>query len=238
MVSDPGAYDDCAAAYAEQVAWRERAGVAGDPLGIAPRLLELLGDLSGRTVLDAGCGEGYLARILAARGARVVGIDVSPRLIALARARDPEGVIEYRVADLSGPLPECAGRFDAVASFLVLNDVADYHGFVATLAAVLKPAGRLVVALNNPYSYVVRKHLPDYFDSGAARPYRGMAAGGAGVHFYQRTLEAYLDAFLAAGLRLTKLVDLDTVVNSAHMDTLLPEGYRFPYFMLLRLVKP
>ena len=70
-------YDAYAHAYAACVRQREQ-GDAGDDLGILPHLLALLGDVSGRRVLDAGCGEGYLARILAARGARVTGIDLSP----------------------------------------------------------------------------------------------------------------------------------------------------------------
>jgi hypothetical protein len=44
---------------------------------------------------------------------------------------------------------------------LVLNDVEDYQGFAATLAQLLKPRGRAVHALNNPYAYVVRKRLAD-----------------------------------------------------------------------------
>jgi 2-polyprenyl-3-methyl-5-hydroxy-6-metoxy-1,4-benzoquinol methylase len=56
----------------------------------------------------------------------VTGIDLAHHLIALARARDPAGAIDYRVADLSAPLPQDAGLFDAVASYLVLNDVEDY----------------------------------------------------------------------------------------------------------------
>jgi len=78
------------------------------------------------------------------------------------------------VADLSQPLPELSGRFDAVASYLVLNDVEDYRGFAATLAAVLKPGGRLVLAFSNPYGAVIRKHVADYFDSDAVSPYRGL----------------------------------------------------------------
>ncbi len=122
----------------------------------------------------------------------------------------------------------------------MLNDVHDHRGFAATLGASLKPGGRLVVALNNPYSYVVRKHVPDYFASGAAYPYRGMWQEGLKVHFYHRTLEEYLDAFLGCGLRLTKLADLATMANNAHkpsVDILLPEGYRFPYFMILGFVQ-
>lgn len=241
MVPKHDSYNDYATEYAKSVAARERAGAAGDPLGILPRLLELLRDVTGLRVLDAGCGTGYLTRILAARGARVTGIDIAPRLIDLARDQDHDGTIEYRVADLCAPLPAYDQYFDAAASYLVLNDVHDHRGFIATLAAVLKPGGRLVLALNNPYSYVVRNHVADYFDSGAAYSYRGMAKAGLRVHFYQRTLEEYLDACFACGLRLTALVDLPTVVNNAHgapIDILLPEGYRFPYFMILALEKP
>ena len=233
----PNTYDDYAAEYPALMAGRGAQRLADDP--IMPRLLDLLGDISGLAVLDAGCGEGYLARILAGRGARVNGIDISPRLIELARARDPEGAIEYRVADLSAPLPEYDRRFDLIASHLVLNDVPDHRGFIATLGAVLKPGGRLVVAMNNPYSYVVRRHVVDYFAPGAY-PYRGMAAQGVRVHFYQRTLEEYLDAFLAAGFRLGKLVDVPTpepVLNNPHLDRLEPRGYQFPYFMILSFTK-
>lgn len=65
-----GDYDASADQYAANVAWREPGGVDGDPFGLLPPLLELLGDIGGSRVLDAGCGEGYFARVLAARGAQ------------------------------------------------------------------------------------------------------------------------------------------------------------------------
>jgi hypothetical protein len=128
-----------------------------------------------------------------------------------------------------------------VVSYLALNDIADYQGFSATMAAVLKPGGRLVLAMNNPYSYIVRNHVRDYFDSGTAYSYRGMAAQGVKVHFYQRTLEEYLTAFLGAGLRLERLVDVPTpewMFQRPPLDKLLPAGYQFPYFMVLSFGKP
>jgi len=233
-------YDDYATEYAASYAGRSQYGNPADPLGTLPCMLDLLGDVAGLRVLDAGCGEGYVARTLAFLGATVTGVDISARLIDIARERDPDGLIDFRVADLSQSLAGYERHFDAAASRLVLNDVADYQGFIATLATVLKPGGRLVVAMNNPYSYVVRKHVPDYFDSGTAFPYRGMAMEGIKVHFYQRTLQEYLDAFLGQRFQLTKLVDLATIVNNSHaphLDTLLPEGYRFPYFMTMSFVK-
>jgi SAM-dependent methyltransferase len=232
-----GDYDDYADEYATYVAWREQAGPDGDPFGLLAPLLDLLGDIDGSRVLDAGCGEGYLARALAARGARVTGIDRSTRLIGLARARDPDGAIDYQVADLSRPLPAAAGRFDAAASYLVLNDVRDYRGFAATLAASLAPGGRLVLALNNPYSAVTDRHVTDYFDSGAVSRYRGLWEMGIRAYYHHRTLENYLDAFHAGGLRLTKLADVPALADVHRPDAYLPPGGRFPRFMLLAFTK-
>jgi 2-polyprenyl-3-methyl-5-hydroxy-6-metoxy-1,4-benzoquinol methylase len=233
-----GDYDACASQYAAYVTRREEAEGGADPMGLLPPLLDLLGDIAGRRVLDAGCGEGFLARVLAARGALVTGIDLSPRLIELARARDPGGGIDYRVADLSQPLPAVAGSFDAAASYLVLNDVADYRGFAATLAASLRPGGRLALAFNNPYSAIIDRHVVDYFDSGRVSRYRGLWEVGIKTYYYHRTLENYLDAFLGAGLRLAKLTDISTLAGAHKPDAFLPDGARFPRFMLLAFTKP
>ena len=233
-----GDYEAYAREYALTVAKREQDGGDGDPYGILPSLLDLLGDLTGAVVLDAGCGEGYLARVLAARGAHVTGIDISPALIKQAQARDTDGVIGYRAADLSRPLPELRESFDAVASYLVLNDVPDYKGFARTVAGVLRPGGRAVLAFNNPYYGVLSRHVTDYFDSGRVSPYRGFWAQGVKIYYYHRTMEDYLDAFLSCGLQLTKLADLPALADVHPPHAVVPEGDRFPRFMLLRFARP
>ncbi|HVB20421.1 MAG TPA: class I SAM-dependent methyltransferase [Ktedonobacteraceae bacterium] len=231
-------YNDFASQYASLIARTEEAGIEQEP--IMPTFLNLLGDVTGLTTLDAGCGEGYLSRILARRGANVTGIDIAARLIEIARAKDPVGKISYKVANLSQPLPDYISHFDLIVSRFVLNDVYDYRGFLNTLGSVAKPGGRLVISMNNPYSFVVRGHITDYFDSGKAYPYRGMAEEGARVHFYQRTLEEYLDACFSAGFQLQRLVDIPTPEGTfkRRSDTLIPVGTQFPFFMILSFIKP
>lgn len=233
-----GDYDAYAKEYARGVASRELGGGENDPYGLLSPMLDFLRDLRQARALDAGCGEGYLARVLAARGARVTGMDISPRLIERARVKDPDGRIEYQVADLSSPLPAREGSFDVVASYLVLNDVPEYRGFVRTIGSVLRPGGRAMIALNNPYYAFLSRHVTDYFDSGHVSPYRGLWPAGIKVYHYHRTLEDYLDAFLSAGLRLTKLTDIATLADSHPPHALVPDGDRFPRFMLLGFVKP
>lgn len=232
-----GDYDAYPDEYAANVAWREQDGPENDPFGILPSLLSLLGDVRGRRVLDAGCGEGYLSRVLAARGARVTGADISPSLVGQARRKGPAG-IDYLVANLSEPQPGLAGSFDLVASYLVLNDVPDFRGFAATIAAALVHGGSAVLAFNNPYGGVTRGHVTDYFDSEARSPYRGLWSAGIRTYYYHRTLEEYLDTFLGAGLRLVKLADLPALAGANPSHSLIPDGYRFPRFMILAFAMP
>jgi len=236
MGSTENPWDSHAAPYAAAVARREQGAAQYGVAAILPILLGLLGDVTGTAALDAGCGEGFLARILAARGTTVTGIDLSPRLIALARERDAAGAIDYRVADLCAPVPDLAGRFDRIGSHLVLNDVPDQRGFATTLAALTRPGGRAVLAFNNPYSSLVRGQLTDYFASGSRGVYGGATAElGGEVGYYHRTLADYLDAFLDAGWRLAKLADVPAAPRN---DLLLAAGSRFPIFTVLAFDKP
>ncbi|HEY1619237.1 MAG TPA: methyltransferase domain-containing protein [Streptosporangiaceae bacterium] len=232
-----GDYDAYPEEYARNVDWREQDGPEADPFGILPPLLDLLGDVRGRRVLDAGCGEGYLSRVLAARGALVTGADIAPSLVERARRKSPAG-IDYLVADLSEPQPGLAGSFDLVASYLVLNDVPGYQGFAATIAAALMPGGSAVLAFNNPYAGALRGHATDYFATGTRSPYKALWEAGIRAYFYHRTLEEYLDAFLGAGLRLAKLADLTALAGEHRPDGLIPDGHRFPRFMILAFAKP
>jgi magnesium-protoporphyrin O-methyltransferase len=93
-------------------------------------------DLSGQRVLDAGCGPGDAARALAARGADVVGVDVSASLIDVARQRseDASGRLNFQVGDMLDPM---FGRFDHVLAMdsLIHYDAADIVEALAALAA-------------------------------------------------------------------------------------------------------
>jgi SAM-dependent methyltransferase len=230
-------YDDSAAQYAALVTEREENDSKDDH--IIASLLDVIGDVSGLTVLDAGCGEGYLSRILTRRGAKVTGMDISPRLVEIARAKDQEGEIDYQVTDLCQPLPAYRDHFDLSASFFVLNDVYDYRGFLSTLGSAIRRGGRAVFFMNNPYVFVVRGLVANYFDSGKAFFSKGMALHGVNVCYYQRTLEEYLDASFSAGFQVQRLIDVPLPEGSSTRPsvTLLPTGYQFPFFMILSLVK-
>lgn len=111
------------AADFDEIAAALTAGPVNDRLTPAERSLLGHVPLNARRALDVGCGDGVLSRALAARGLDIVGIDVSPGMVELARARTKhDASIEYRVADiLTAEVP--AASFDVVLAVSVVHHV-------------------------------------------------------------------------------------------------------------------
>jgi SAM-dependent methyltransferase len=116
-------------------------------------LAGMLGDVDGLSVLDLACGEGYYTRLIRRRGAaRVVGVDISAAMIALAEEqeeREPLGV-EYLCQDAGdlGPI----GPFDVVTAAYLLNYAPSRERLRAMCRAIasnLRPGGRFVAINSN-----------------------------------------------------------------------------------------
>ncbi len=118
---DRTAFDAWAALTSDAPVSRVRATVRAGRDQMRSTLLSWLpADLTGRRILDAGCGTGALAVEAARRGAEVVGIDVSPQLISIACERAPAEV-RGRVQFLSGDMLDAGlGEFDHIVSMDVL----------------------------------------------------------------------------------------------------------------------
>lgn len=135
--------------------WTSRYSEYGDVnrrFVIDPALFALLGDVRGLRIFDAGCGAGYLARLLAKRGATVHGQDISRRFITKAidmERMDPLGV-QYRLGSIVDLGAFANGSFDVVVSNLVLQDVRDYRKAVREIARVLKRGGRFLFSIMHP----------------------------------------------------------------------------------------
>ena len=113
-----------------------------------PAVHSLLLPLRPCRVLDAACGTGRHAEWLAARGHDLIGVDVSPAMLARARAKIPGGRFEQ--GDLSA-LPQPDASVDAVLCTLALVHLADLRPALAEFARVVRPGGRVVISDVHPF---------------------------------------------------------------------------------------
>lgn len=114
--------------------------------------------LKGRTVLDVGCGGGILTESMAGEGARVTGIDMADKALAVARLHQAESGanVEYLKSTAETFAAERAGQFDVVTCLEMLEHVPDPAGVVAACRALVKPGGDVFFSTinRNPKSFL------------------------------------------------------------------------------------
>lgn len=115
-----------------------------------PAMAELLPDLRGKTVLDLGCGYGNNCRDFVVRGAdRVVGIDVSHKMLEVAEAENAMPQIEYRHMDMAR-LSSLSETFDFVYSSLAFHYIENFGKLMSDIHALLNPEGMLLYSQEHP----------------------------------------------------------------------------------------
>ena len=139
------------------------------PPAITPYPLEyayhLLGDVDGRRVLDFGCGSGSNSVLIARRGARVCGIDISESLVRMGNERLRDNGVEGSAALLVGSahdLPFASNSIDVVFGIAILHHL-DLELVAREVHRVLKPGGRAIFqepVRNSPVMRFLRRLIP------------------------------------------------------------------------------
>jgi len=202
-------------------------------------LLGLIGSVRGLRALDLACGHGPISRELARRGAAVVGIDLSPRL--LARAREAEYTdqlgITYLAADATSTGILNGDQFDIVVCHFGLTDIDDLDGALATTARLMAPGGTFVFSILHPC-------FPGFGETSGSWPSNGSywdqgwwrADGSCSVlrrrvGSNHRTLSTYINALQRHGLVITAL---DEPPASETLAAGRPEVAKLPLYLILR----
>jgi SAM-dependent methyltransferase len=105
----------------------------------------------GASIIDVGCGRGRHAFLLAERGFRVEGLELSEDLLQKLRAEDRFGLPAH-CGDIAEPPAALRGRFDGVLGFFVLHHLLDLGAAFRGIAALAKPGGRVAFVEPNPYN--------------------------------------------------------------------------------------
>jgi len=223
---------------------------------IDPAIFRILGEVKGRRILDAGCGNGYLCRLLSKKGAEMVGVDISKRSIELAeRFEKMESMsIEYHMGSICClPIFEDA-TFDAVVCNLVLMDLQDLDGAVRELRRVLKPGGKLILSIMHPCfsSPPVRGWVRRPVDSHRSEDWLHWKVDRyfdrsieewtyfdfPPAYSFHRTLSDYMNALLKNGFTVTAFeepVPTEKDIEEHYRD--LNDFERIPWFLIIGATK-
>ncbi|CCH33927.1 class I SAM-dependent methyltransferase [Actinosynnema sp. NPDC047251] len=201
--------------HAEHGAFLGAADFVWCPEGVREEEVGFLGDVTGRRVLEVGCGSAPCARWLAARGAHPVAFDISAGMLRHAVAGNAATGLSVPLVQASADqLPFADASFDAACSaFGAVPFVADVGDVFREVARVLRPGAPWVFSVTHPIRWI----FPDdpgpngltvtqsYFDR---TPYVEVDESGRATYVeHHRTLGDYVRALVGAGLELVDLVE-------------------------------
>lgn len=201
-----------------------------------PFLLDWCSPVEDLTVLDLGCGEGYVARQLKLRGAgRLEGVDISSEMIRNAKEQEERERlgIRFRAGDAADLRAFADGSFDLVVAVFLFNYLTreETLATMQEVSRVLRPGGRFVFAVPHPsLPFIRRQEPPFYFAPGGHGYFTGRnhrfegriwRRDGASVpvRCVHKTLEDYFTCLRSAGfLNLPELKELHVTDEHVAFD--------------------
>jgi ubiquinone/menaquinone biosynthesis C-methylase UbiE len=202
----PASWDEVAEDYHKTV------GETGDSYHrnfVNPVIFDILGDIKGLSILDLACGQGYLSRILAKKGAMVTGIDLSAKMLELARTAEINEPLGIKYAHCnSGDMSKITdASMDCIVSTFSFHDIKEIESTIQECSRVLKTDGKLVFAIPHPFSYARRtKDSEGFFLK--IRQYMSVRESphpkykDSNIKVYHRPLSYYFEKLFSVGLQM------------------------------------
>lgn len=229
-----------------------------------PSFVKLIGVIKDKKTLDVGCGEGYNTRIFARMGARITGIDISPKMIEHARRAEQEEPlgIRYEVASFTDLSIFSDGSFDTVLSTMALMDSPDYEKAIKEIYRVLHKQGDFFFSISHPCfmtrgfgwvkseepgnetlltvsGYFDKEHWIEQWGFSQVPEERRIEIPLFAVPRFPRTLSEYINPLIRAGFVLKKISEPRPSANTCHEHTYLQKWRDAgALFLHIHCVKP
>ena len=203
-----------------------------------PGILNLLPNLEKKRVLDAGCGPGFHTKWMVDKGALVTAVDVSEKMLAIAKKRVGDAVTFYH-HDLSTPLHFLEDQSqDIVLSSLSVHYIFDLKALFSEYARVLDDNGRFLFSTGNPILELDYFKREDYFATELVHDVWTVNDQPMEVKYYARPLTAITTALAEAGFWIENIVEPQPIPEAKER---FPKVYEFlnknPWFMIFQTRK-
>lgn len=203
-----------------------------------PNTLRLIPETEGKHILDAACGSGKYAEILMQKDAAITGFDISPRMIELAKERNPDKG-NFFVHDLSEPFKMLDDEsFDIVVCALAMHYLEDWNPTMREFCRVLKPKGALVISIEHPFFEHLYFKSKKYFEIEAVKATWNGFGKRIKMHSYRRPLMQCIQPITNNGFYIDQLVEPKPVPEFEKYDRRhFKELNAFPSFIHIRAIK-
>jgi 2-polyprenyl-3-methyl-5-hydroxy-6-metoxy-1,4-benzoquinol methylase len=212
-----------------------------------PAIRSLLPSLNGLSVLDLGSGFGDFCRFARANGASsVVGVELSERMLEVARKRTSDGKIAY-VHEAIEDFTIQPVAYDLIVSRMALHYVQDYRAVVFSIFRGLRSGGTFLCSVEHPICTAL---CEGWYENGGGKqlhwPVDDYSAEGErrhhwfvdGVIKHHRTVETYVNTVLDAGFLLNRLLEPHVAQECVDSRPDLKGTFRRPPILILQALKP
>jgi ubiquinone/menaquinone biosynthesis C-methylase UbiE len=216
-------------------------GENGDQLNndlIAPVMEKMLGNIRGKTILDCGCGNGYLTSQLAKDAEKVIGIDFAEEFIKMCRQKYSSFQnLSFQQQDLMIKIPFEDDQFDLVLAKMVLHYVPNISVFAKETKRILKNGGEIVFAVDHPFNsqfYFAQSvagkpnpkypGLKDYFDLSEEK--KLSLWGKVELTWYPKKISDYIMPFVENRLTLMEMIEIPEQKNNIKIPRILLLKFR------------
>ncbi|MFS0638226.1 class I SAM-dependent methyltransferase [Mesobacillus foraminis] len=213
-----------------------------------PTLCSLMESVKNKKVLDAGCGEGYLSRILSKSGAAVTAVDYSPRMIEIAKERTSKDLlIDYKQGNCEELTILEDKSFDLIVSNMVIQDLANYEKAFSEMYRLLVDGGCFIFSILHP-CFVTPECGWEKNESGEKLHwnvdkyfYEGAYEQGLGekekMLFFHRTLTSYINTLIKTGFVLESIVEPKPSTEMLKKYPSFEEDFRCADFIVFKVKK-